>query len=150
MIGKFIAIAALCAYKANAIKLTQDDETTFDNSNDINDKIWAGEYTEEEVAQWAETHGADLTKGNMMDFIDHAAENGYGLEEVEGLIEGAAASGAFDKHDIAEFVLDTCESMQLTEESLNEFWAYAGEKLGISEEEGESLLQKAGELFDIS
>ena len=130
-------MAALCAYKANAIKLTEvADETTFDNVDELMDKVWGGDYTEEEVAQWAETHGSNLTKGDMMDFIDHAAENGYGLAEVEGLIEGAAASGAFDKHDIAEFVLDTCESMQLTEETLGEFWAYAGEKLGISEDEG--------------
>ena len=126
MIGKFIAIGALSAYTAQAIKLTESvesnlpmDDNTYSNPSDLMDKIWGGDYSEEEVAQWAATHGKNLEKSDMMDFIDHAAENGYGLAEVEGLLEGAAASGAFDKHDIAEMVLDTCESMQLTPESLD-------------------------------
>lgn len=91
-----------------------------------------------------------MTPEGIMEGIDWAAAQGFGLEEIEGVIEGAAASGAFDKHDIYNWAMDACAHFNVDEEGLHEMLEYAGNAFGISGEQGEALLQKIGEAFDIS
>ena len=144
---KTITSTLVIAY-VNAIRLTKE-ETTAEVTETIKEAK-ENDWTAEEIGNWFEGHGKDIDAEDVREGIDKAAEEGFGLEEIEGLIDGAEASGHFDKHDIHDWVIDACEHFEVTEDGLQEMLHYAGEKLGINEEEGQQLLERVGEAFDIS
>jgi len=149
-----IAVSAV-----NAIKITQEAAAvepitvtaTAAAVEAMVETVAAGEFTKDDVIKTFEEHMPEGTTGDdIKTAIDFAAEKGMDKETVEAMIEGAEISGAFDKHDIYNFAMETCAKFEVTPENLDEMLNYAGEKMGIDAEEGEALLEKIGEAFDIS
>ena len=138
---------------ANAVSLQKAEAgkpTAAVDVEEILSKAQSGDYTTEDVENLMETVDHHMKGKDITDAIDWAAEQGIGFDEVKSMIEGVEVSGAFDKHDIYDFAMDACCHFQVTEEKLDEMLHYAGQKLGISAEEGNQLLETAGEVFDIS
>jgi len=102
------------------------------------------------VAAVVEAADAGLTTGDVKEAIEWAADQGFSLEDAAGLLEGAEATGAFDKHDIKDWVLEMCEEFEITEDKADKMLQYAAEAFGISEAEGNDLIKHLGETFDIS
>lgn len=148
---KTIATIALIG-ATEAIKLqdtTAAPSTAFDVEEAF-EKAQSGEYTAEDLENMMEHVSTAMEGKEFTDAIDWAAENGIDGEFVMGAIEGAELSGSFDKHDIHAFAMDLCCHYQPTAEDLEHVLNYAGEALGIDDEEAQALLEKAGDVFDIS
>ena len=128
-------IASAAALSVNAIKL---HEEATNGPETMMTKAAEGDFNKEELIDAVKD--MDFTAADVEKAIDWASENGIGLEDVEGMIEGAEASGDFDKHDIKDWVLEACEKYEVTEENLDEMLSKVGEALDINEEQGEALL----------
>jgi len=138
---------------ANAVSLHKADKAAPKDAFDVEEalsKAQSGDYTTEDVENVMEQIDKHMKGKDIEAAIDWAAENDIGFEEIQAMIEGVEVSGAFDKHDIYDFAMDVCCHYQVTEEKLDEMLHYAGQKLGITAEEGNALLETAGEVFDIS
>lgn len=138
---------------ANAVSLHKADKAAPKDAFDVEEalsKAQSGDYTTEDVENVMEQIDKHMKGKDIEDAIDWAANNDIGFEEIQAMIEGVEVSGAFDKHDIYDFAMDVCCHYQVTEEKLDEMLHYAGQKLGITEEQGNALLETAGEVFDIS
>ena len=127
----------------NAVELQQKE---LDLESTLN-TIKAGDFTTDEAAEFINEHGPKLNRDNIEDFITDAGEQGFDFQDVKEVIEGAEMSGAFDKHDIEDFVLDACRHFQVQEGDLDHIFDHMGDAFGITEEQGQELLGDFQEAF---
>ena len=138
---------------ANAVSLHEAEKAAVKDAFDVEEalsKAQSGDYTTEDVENIMEKIDHHIKGKDVTDAIDWAAEQGIGFDEIKAMIEGVEVSQAFDKHDIYDFAMDACCHFQVKEGDLDEMLHYAGKKLGITAEQGQELLETAGEVFDIS
>jgi len=138
---------------ANAVSLHKEKAAAPKDKFDVEEalaKAQSGDYTTEDVENMMEKIDHHMKGKDITDAIDWAADQGIGFDEVKAMIEGVEVSQAFDKHDIYDFAMDACCHFKVQPGDLDEMLHYAGKKLGITAEQGQELLETAGEVFDIS